>query len=142
MSNMSGNDKDEVDKWRWGLQLHLEGVFNNRSHFFLLSQSMFMVAFVTAAGGKWPDHLLICTTAILGISFSLAWIYMGWNTYSSLRWLIERNYEEIEEYRKYLNKNSAEECKNHNFSNVNRIMALGLPIAFIVAWVILLFCKW
>ena len=72
---MVDNCDDRTEVWQY--KLHEEGVFYQRLNFFLVAESMLLVAFGAFFTAKNISSLVLLTLGGLGLFLTLAWMYVS-----------------------------------------------------------------
>lgn len=129
---------DEISKWHWGFQLHLENIFNARSNFFLVAQSFLLIFYATVAGRSPQDNLLVALSLVLGISFALAWLLLGHKSFSEIGFISRINAAQIESYKTILNYRRSDQLSN---LTANSILAYYLPLLTIFIWGLIIYSR-
>jgi hypothetical protein len=126
----------------WEHLLHEDGDFVQRSNYFLIGESMLVVAYAgILAGGQTggsSDHnqwkVIVATKAIgvFGLLLTMAWIYVCHDHVQYLSRLRERAQEFLPEYRAFHTTNP------HRFRSSNAVMAYGVPVLAATLWLVLI----
>ena len=69
--------RNESATMLWQYKLHEDSIFYQRLNFFLVAESMILVAFATLLSSAHPKKGVLVTTAILGCVVTLIWGYVG-----------------------------------------------------------------
>lgn len=119
---------------------HNENVFVQKSGFFLLAESIFILAYVQ------PNNTgSLLTLSIVGLVLTLFWLIWGLNHYSNTKILIS-------ELKERSGRNSAVQSGNEegkiiemyfwwrerSTGGAHRIFGILFPLAFVVLWIYLL----
>lgn len=135
MANTSTDKKtgsvDDLVERRWRHLLHEDTVFTNRVNFFLVAESMLFVSYGTIINALQPNIIVICTIAILGIIFTLAWMFVNGRQKYNLEKL-KRKVEEVDPDYKDTRMGRAP-------GSATLVLAYILPGATLIAWIVMLF---
>ena len=91
--------RDQANRlWEHGL--HEDSVFNERQNYFLVAESMLLVAYATLLSAQQPKIFIAKVIASFGVLLTLAWIYVNARQWYVLRHLRERCITVLPDYEK------------------------------------------
>ena len=125
---MPSNENFNSDKVLWDLLLHLEEIITNRTNFFLVAESIFILAYPDLQSPQRAMHFLFISGGIL---LSLIWLLLQSKTYGNMGDLTEQIKGKFPEYDIWANKRKGKMIKS------NQIITYWLPIFFILFWIFL-----
>lgn len=113
---------------------HNEKTLTSRSNFFLVAESIFILAHTTLINKEEDFSFIIFILAILGFCISFLWFYWGFCFYGNTKILIE----EIKENNDIKNTNIYFQWRKKCQSGANFIFSKILPSFFIIFWLTLI----
>ncbi len=130
-----GEEQDIRDQLNrlWEDRLHEDNVFNERQNFFLVSQSMLLVAYATLLSASQPNIPVARITASLGVLLTLVWIYVNARLYYIVRHIQDRAISMIPEYKETIRTRTKWPISS------TRLMAYFVPLIIGAVWAILIF---
>jgi hypothetical protein len=117
--------------------MHEENNLIQRGHFFLVAESMILVAYSLMISGRpampTPDHLLsVRVMAAFGLIVAIVWLYAGNRQWRYFKILRARAYELLPEYRETRSRLRV------GLVSSTPIIAHGIPAITAVMWCVLL----
>ena len=137
-------EKEQLDE----LLYREDILYSNRVNFFLVSQSMLFLSYVTAltiSNNSYLGASISCFISIFGIIISWYFYFIFRSTVRYLMYLrenlkkIDFRYRKIWENRKFIKVNPDKTIKTYNIPGVNYSLGPGLSICFSIVWFFLLF---
>jgi len=126
--------KGDRVSWLWDYFIHHDRMLANRTHFFLVAESMLVVSYAVLASAASPRTLVMTVITCLGIFFTKVWLYMSRRTATNTEKLNKRLEDVIPEYKEIRDERRG--------IRTNTFLGTCLPLATLVAWFFLLILIW
>lgn len=123
------HQQDTIEK-AWKYYEHADNLFTGRINFFLVAESMVLVAYVTLLQEECYEWLRLAI-AILGIVYTFIWFYTNFRLAKRTSFLSSAYLEQDIIYKKYL-------CSTPKTPSSQNLMTYGLPIPTGILWAFLL----
>jgi hypothetical protein len=124
----------EEKEWYWDWIKHEGNIFTNRGNFFLVAESMLLVAVFALAAGSNHQESFLLLSYIGGIFVILIWLYVNCKHKKTQAIIVNKYKELCPQYNKI--KSNVKMCPwciaNHT------MMGIILPFGFLIIWVTLL----
>jgi hypothetical protein len=135
--SMNENNEASLDgSILWQYRLHEDTIFYQRLNFFLVAESMLLVAFATFVSGpenSWVVRLIITA---LGLCVTFAWLYVSHRQMIVIRQIQQVAENHVPTY-KYIRVN-----RPKTWPGSFRMLAYMVPLIVIVAWLFLAIALW
>ena len=82
----------------WQYKMHEEDIFYQRNNFFLVAESMLLIALATLFGAARTTFSLILVLAILGCVLTIVWIYVSSRQLSVIQQISKESQAVVEVY--------------------------------------------
>ncbi|HEX8773275.1 MAG TPA: hypothetical protein VF735_06680 [Pyrinomonadaceae bacterium] len=121
----------------WEHGLHEDKLFHDRLNFFSFLESALLGIFGVLYSKQPPaPKSFLISLAALGITSTLLWLFIQLRHWSYLNHLVGKNKEILPEFEKTVDDFSKN--KRWRRFSVTRLMALFIPILFIIVWLVTL----
>jgi hypothetical protein len=121
------------DTWLWSLLLHEENTFSSRTNFFLVGQSVALIAFATFAAREQSVSAVLWILASLGLGAAAIWLIVQARTYHILGHLVDRVDDLLPQYGALRQKD-----RRRMGPPANWWLGIVLPSMALTSWVMLM----
>lgn len=130
MNNTSQDRMDELER-AWAYLEHASDIHSGRANFFLVAESMLVVALFSISSELPKVDIIQLFICILGIVYTIGWFYVNARLTKRMSTLHRFVMKRDPIYEKYL--------KSTGGISSNIILSYILPLTMLILWVILIF---
>ena len=128
--NEGGPPSDEASRM-WSHLLHEDNMFMQRGNFFLVAQSMLLVAYSALAEKLSGSSTAAQVVSAFGVLLALAWAYIGHRQRQYVHHVTNRVMESAAEFR------TTQKSRPVSPASTTAVLAYVLPVLTLIVWVAL-----